>query len=449
MLTTIAKPFGVLLMWLYEFCGNYGLAVILFALIVKLILLPFQMKSKKSMMKTSRLQPLIKELEKKHGANKQKYNEEVAKLYKSEKVNPMSGCLWTLLPFPILLALYQAIRMPITIMMGVSAELLSEGGAIFEMLSKLGFTTNISATYQQIAQSQFIAEHFDSFVSISDKLRQIDYGFLGVNLGAQPQFSFLWSTDWSNPSVWGPGLALFIIPILSGVITFLSTRISTKMNAGSGQQQQPGSGMMNIIMPLFTIYIAFVMPAALGIYWIASSLFGMIQDIILTKHYNTQMDADDAIRLETERLKEAELEAKRAETEKLKQENRTVANPSTSKKKQQKVEKQQKAEKSVEWEKKTKGIVEEENPSGVGERRYARGRAYNPDRFNDDGEPVDSESEISSASDSDTSAEIPAAVTQDAADSYEDHIDDSDYDEDSEYYEDQDDNQFDDANEED
>jgi YidC/Oxa1 family membrane protein insertase len=129
MLNAIAKPFGVLLMWLYEFFGNYGLAVIVFALLVKLILLPFQMKSKRGMMQTSRLQPRLKELEKKHGANKTKYNEEVAKLYKEEKVSPMSGCIWSLIPFPILIALYQAIRYPLTIMMGVPSDLLSEGGA--------------------------------------------------------------------------------------------------------------------------------------------------------------------------------------------------------------------------------------------------------------------------------------------------------------------------------
>ena len=71
----IAKPFGMLLMWLYEVTANHGVAVILFALIVKLILMPFQMKSKKSMMRTSLLQERMKEIEKKHGANKQKYNE--------------------------------------------------------------------------------------------------------------------------------------------------------------------------------------------------------------------------------------------------------------------------------------------------------------------------------------------------------------------------------------
>ena len=90
---TIAKPFGWLLLLLYNFVKNYGLAVILFALIVKLILLPFGMKSKKSMMRTSRVTPKLKELEKKYAGNKAKYQEEVAKLYKEEEIKPLGGCL--------------------------------------------------------------------------------------------------------------------------------------------------------------------------------------------------------------------------------------------------------------------------------------------------------------------------------------------------------------------
>ena len=105
MLDAIAKPFGWLMMWLYELTGNFGLATILFSLCVTLVLLPFMAKSKKSMMRMSRLTPRMQELQRKHEGNQQKLNEEMARLYREEKVNPMSGCLWSLLPFPILLAL--------------------------------------------------------------------------------------------------------------------------------------------------------------------------------------------------------------------------------------------------------------------------------------------------------------------------------------------------------
>ena len=93
MLDAIAKPFGWLMLFLYNLVNNYGIALILFALIVRLILLPFTMKSKKSMMRQTRLQPMMKALEKKYEGNQQKYQAEVAKLYKEEGINPMGGCL--------------------------------------------------------------------------------------------------------------------------------------------------------------------------------------------------------------------------------------------------------------------------------------------------------------------------------------------------------------------
>ena len=136
-------------MWLYEFTKNYGIAVFLFALVVKVVLLYFSAKSKKSMMRQTRLNPYLKELEARYEGNKQKYQEEVAKLYKEEGINPMGGCLWSLLPYPILLALYRAIRFPITIMMGVSQEAYAQ---IKELLASLGFEAASGARAAAYAQ---------------------------------------------------------------------------------------------------------------------------------------------------------------------------------------------------------------------------------------------------------------------------------------------------------
>ena len=147
MFDLIAKPFGIILLWFYNLVGNYGVAIFLFSLVVKIILLPFQMKSKKSMMRMAALNPQIEELKRRHEGNQQRLQQEMARLYKEEKVSPMSGCLWSLLPFPILLALYRAIRFPLTTMMGIGTELVSEGGAIYEKLAELGFDFSGSAAY--------------------------------------------------------------------------------------------------------------------------------------------------------------------------------------------------------------------------------------------------------------------------------------------------------------
>ena len=393
MLSAIAKPFGMLMLWLYEFVGNYGVAVILFALIVKLILLPFQMKSKRGMIQQTRLQGRLKEIEKRHGANKQKYNEEVQKLYREEGVNPMSGCIWSLIPFPILIALYQAIRYPLTIMMGVGQDLLAEGGSIATKLAELGYETTTNAAYAQIEQSQFITANWSAFSGLSDKLRQIDYNFLGLDLGKTPQFKILFSADtWSDKASVKIAL-LVIIPIVAALLTWLQSWLSQKtMPKAPDATEDPTQktmGMMNVFMPLMTLWFAFLMPAALGLYWIASSLFAMIQEVILNKYYGKKIAIEDAERIALRAQKEKELEEKRQETERLKAENATERNANTSKKKQRISDREDRREKTAEWERK-KGIKPEDDSTGrVDDRKYARGRAYDPDRYAVKAEPED------------------------------------------------------------
>jgi len=389
MLKQIAIPFGMLLLWLYNWTGNYGVAVILFALVVKLIMLPFQLKSKKSMMRTSRMTPRLKELEKKFGNDQQRYQMEMNKLYKEEGINPMSGCLWTLLPFPILIALYQAIRFPLTTMMRVPEELMAEGGAIFQKMSELGYslanysTGRNAIAYEQIFQSQFITENFAQFAALSDKLQEISYQFLGMNLGMVPKI-FPW--NWNPDMMWAE-LGLFLIPVLSALLSWLSMKISNASNPQTAQQNQQMQ-TMNLMMPLMSLWICFTMPAVLGIYWIAQSVFSVIQDVILTRIFNKQLDIEDADRIAREKAREAELEQKRAETERLKAEGKTTENKNTSKKKKQAVAAQKEVERKAaevraerEAKRRAKGIVEEIPDSQVGNRRYARGRAYVADRY--------------------------------------------------------------------
>lgn len=439
MLNAIAKPFGWLMLWLYEFIGDYGLAVIAFALIVKLILWPFMAKSKRSTLRSTRLQPKIKELEKRHGANKQKYNEELQKLYQQEGINPMSGCLWSLIPFPILIALYQAIRQPITIMMGVSSDLLAEGGALLEKLTQLGYAVGGNTAYAEISQAQFIAanwaEHSKEFLAISDKLKSIDFSFFGfLDLGAQPQWNFLWTTDWSDPAVWGTGLGLFMIPVIAAVLTYVSGKITTKMNPqpeGAGNNMQT----MNIIMPIITLWFAFVMPAALGLYWIASSAFSILQDIVMTKRIMKKLAIEDADRLAHQQEREAELEAKRREYERLKAENATTVNPNTSKKKQQIKAREEQAQKAAEWEKahSSRPVVEE--PSRVDNRRYARGRAYDPDRFSSG---AAGQADESASPDDGQQLPVPADESPDIGEIPEDVLDGEVPEDDADLYDDDD-----------
>lgn len=403
----ITKPFGWLMMFLYELTNNYGLAVIIFAIVVKIILLPFMAKSKRSMLKTTRLQPKLNEIQKKHGANKQKYNEEFAKLYKEEKINPLSGCLWSLIPFPIIIALFSAIREPLTMMMGVARELVAQGGAIYNKYAEIvGDAFNPKSGYLQIKMTEVISANFDQFKHLDPNLRQIDYNFLGMKLGETPNWKFLWQTDWSNPSVWVPGLLLFLLPVASGVLAYFSSKISMALTPAQGNaQQQQSSKSMMLMMPLISVYFGFIMPGAIGVYMIVQTIFTMIQEVILTKRYTKILDAEEAKKLAQQRAKEAELEAKRQETERKKLENKTEINPNTSKKKLQKVERQEQLVKMAEWEKKNAPAESKDEPSRVGDRRYARGRAYDPHRFDRKDDPAGAEDKPQKESENSDGAE--------------------------------------------
>ena len=337
MLDAIATPFGWLMRQLYELTNNFGVAIILFSLIVAIVLLPFMAKSKKGMMRMTRLQPKLMELQRKHEGNQQKLNEEIAKLYRQEKASPMGGCLWSLLPFPILLALYRAVIRPITLVMGVADELLMEGGALFERLAELGFSLpeGVNSFYAQIYQSEFMTAHFDQFADISDKLIPMDYNFLGLNLAATPDWHF-WQFDFSA-GVW-PVLGLFLLPVISTALNYLSMFISQKVNANpaaSTAQTQSTNKMMLWMMPLITLWMGFTLPASMSVYWIMNSVTGIVRDTALTAYYQKKLDAEDAVRRAEERAREEELERKRQETERLRAMNATTVNKNTSKKKQQ------------------------------------------------------------------------------------------------------------------
>ena len=115
----ILKPFAWLLLFFYQTFSNYGVALILFGLVVKLILFPVTLKSKKSMIQTSMLSGKMKQLQKQYGKDRERYNQEVQKLYEKEGVNPMGGCVWSLIPMFLLIGLFAVIREPLVHLMNV------------------------------------------------------------------------------------------------------------------------------------------------------------------------------------------------------------------------------------------------------------------------------------------------------------------------------------------
>ena len=145
----VCYPFAALLRLFYNLTNSYGLSLILFTLVIKLVMLPFQIKSKKSMMRVTRMNGRMQEIQRKYANNQIKMNQEMQKLYEEEGANPMSGCLWSFLPLPIMIALYSIIREPIKYFMNFGS--LSAGTAVLESAKKV--VTGLGLTWSTIEKT--------------------------------------------------------------------------------------------------------------------------------------------------------------------------------------------------------------------------------------------------------------------------------------------------------
>ena len=386
----IRVPFGYLLDWLYTFTNNYGLALILFSLIIKLVLLPMSVKSKKSMLKMSRLSPQVKALEAKYGDDKQKYQLAVQQMYKEEGVSMGGGCLWSFIPLIILLPLYYVIREPITYMMHNSR---SVSEAIVAFIQASGENLGKNSYYAQLAAAGHIGDYMDELkalaVTANANLQAMNFQFLGIDLAGIPTFRFWECEGWSE-------IGLFLIPVVSAGLQAASMWLSQKMNnqvatnadgeqdADAAKATNQTNATMMLMMPIMSLWIGFSMPAAISVYWIAQAVFGAVQDCILTKHYRKVYDEEDAVKQEIaakRRAEEAEKERQRA-LRREKNPDGITDNVSKKKVRQQEKEAAEKAARAYEAKKNPVQESEEKKPlSGDPERPYSRGRAYDPSHY--------------------------------------------------------------------
>ncbi len=361
----ICIPFAWILRAFYNLTSSYGWALILFTLIVKLVLLPFQLKSKKSMLRMNKFQPKMKEIQEKYANNQQKMNEELQLLYAEEGINPMSGCLWSLLPFPIIIALYSIIRQPLSRFMLLSSDTVA---SVREIASGLGYvaseTAGRASFYEEIQLAQFINQHFESFSGISGLIR-MDYSFLGLDLTVMP--GDVWKQVFTGG--WAV-IGLVLIPIVSAALSFYQSKVAMAGNSQSDSNDATArqTRTMMLMMPLMSLWIGFTLPAALGVYWIANSAFQIIQDVILNKFFLTRMEQE-----ETEKEK-AKREARVAKMMAAREQQRQYQEQANQGKNKQQAKKQQ--------EKKPEKKGNSTNEAGrIGERPYARGRSYDPEHY--------------------------------------------------------------------
>lgn len=373
----ICIPFAWLLRVLYELTMSYGWALVLFTVVIKLVLLPFQIKSKKSMMRMSRFQPMIKEIQTRYKNNQVKMNEEMQRLYAEEGINPMSGCLWSFLPFPILIALYSIIRQPITRFMMLTTTAMQ---GVIDAVETAGFDLSAIAMVkdgvvsmkdgltqlQPYGQIALVKAAQELGVTLPDGWINMDFSFLGMDLTLIPKDALgqLGTGGWAV-------IGVLLIPVISGALSFWQSKVTMAGNPAAADPGDPtarSTRMMMWMMPVMSLWIGFTLPASLGVYWIANSILMLVQEKALNKYFKKSMAAEDEAR-----------EKKRNEDRIRRMEEARVAQQQRDEKKSLK-EKQRAAQaaKAAKAEKAKRATTEN---GRIGDRPYARGRSFNADHY--------------------------------------------------------------------
>lgn len=286
-----ANIFGYLLQFLYSLVNNYGLAIILFTVIIKLLLLPLSVKQQKTMKKSSELQEKMKTIQFKYKNDPEKMNQEMMNLYKSENMSPFSGCLTAIIQMLLLLSIFYLVRSPITFMEKVPQESIN---TYVQQLRDEG--KNVSNVYPEIdliREADWLKEKNPEDSNV-DKLK-IQMNFLGLDLSKIPQQNM---TDYT----------VYIIPLLYILSSFISIKMTTSMQQRKNREKEGAkidgttgkeivieeennemdavmqtNKMMSWMMPIMSISIAFVAPLGLALYWLMSNILMIVERLILNK----------------------------------------------------------------------------------------------------------------------------------------------------------------------
>ena len=272
--------FGWVLYGAYWLVHNYGLAILIFTIFTKLIFFPTTIKQQKSMAKNARLSGQMQALREKYGNNREKLNEETQKLYEKEGTSPYSGCLTSILPMFLLLGVFYAVAYPLTNTLHIDAAMVENARQALTAVPGL----NLSASEQYGGQVDILM-YFNAFPSVQncfspdmvEKISEFSNSFnlCGLNLLESPsKLGFSW---------------YLIIPFLCFATSVASQVVMQKMNGSAAQNQQGCMKLMIYGLPLFSAYIAYTVPAAVGFYWICSTAISFVQSIIVHKYFGPDM----------------------------------------------------------------------------------------------------------------------------------------------------------------
>ena len=301
----ISQLFGYILNWLYSFFNNYGVAIIIFSIALRVLLIPITIKQQKSIKKNEQLQKEMMEIQKKYKNNPEKLNQETIELYKREKMSPFSGCLSSILQIIIILSVFWLVSQPLTYMRRIDTSFIDK---YVNEMKESGYNANNSYTqiavidyaqtkYQEIEKSlqDENVENIEELEAKRDEYNQLrlNMDFLGLDLSKVPNQSL---NDWR----------VYIIPVLYVITSIISIKITTitqkKKNAEdkkenivvdtennkeeeidpAAQMEQMNKSMMYMV-PFMSVMIAVIAPLGLALYWLVSNVLMIIERLIITK----------------------------------------------------------------------------------------------------------------------------------------------------------------------
>lgn len=281
----IGMPLGYIMWFIYDYIvHSYGWALILFIVLTRLVLYPLGVKQQKSTARMAAFQPKLQQLQKQYGKDKNRYQEEMMKLYEQEGISPTAGCLPMVVQMVFLFGIIDVIYKPLQHLLHLPASLLTEAGRLL---------TQNNSSFAQLEIIRKIQEGSTVFYPVLgpenvEKIQQFDMNFLGLNLGVIPN------------QVWG---WVILIPIASFLSQILYTLLSMQQQKKNGQTMQGAMKWMMLVMPVMSLWFAFTMPAGIGLYWTVSNVLMIVQQLVLQRMYPPEKVLSKPDRT-TERTKE-------------------------------------------------------------------------------------------------------------------------------------------------
>lgn len=287
---------GYIIEFIYNLVQNYGVAIILFTFVIKMLLFPLNIKSQKAMRKQQKIQPIMAELQKKYANDKEKLNRETMKLYKENNISMTGGCLPMLIQMPILVGLYQVIQRPLSYLLRVDFNMPDVIRKVYELRDMFANDKLINQTEEMLARSyQMQISQWAQQAGFSDWVINFKMFFLDLANIPSNALSYIGEIAQGNTEHLSIVL-LLLIPILAIAASVGSMKVSQAMSGQTkdkNSEENSAAQMSNTMMwmmPVMTGFFTLTLPAGIGLYWIISSLMQMLQQIGLNIYFNMKKE---------------------------------------------------------------------------------------------------------------------------------------------------------------